>query len=494
MKIINGEYFRLRSFMGLFRWDNGIHSSQRRQHAVFMGCGKMIFIAAAVVLAGCGPKSDQTMRDDTMIKLMVLDPGHFHASLVQKEMYPGVDSTVYVYAPVGMELNDYLARVKSYNSREENPTAWDIQLYTGDDFLEKMLEEQPGNLVMLAGNNRNKTEYIAACIDAGLHVYSDKPMAIGPAAFEQLKDAFERAEQEGLLLYDIMTERYEITTMLQKELSEQEQIFGGLIEGSLEEPAITKESVHHFFKYVSGKPLQRPAWFFDVKQQGEAIADVGTHLVDLIMWEAFPGGIQNYEEEIEILSSRRWTTDMTAAQFEKVTGVSEFPAFLSEYVVRDTLRAVANSAVDYTIRGTHAHVSVEWAFAAPEGAGDTHYSIMRGRLSDLVIRQGSKENYRPELYIVAKDDGPANALEVSLQLYMKEVLNVKYPGVALELEEPGMWRLNIPMKYREGHEAHFARVTERFLKYMEQGHLPKWELTQMLAKYYTTTKAVELAE
>ncbi|MCA1746798.1 MAG: hypothetical protein LC655_03815, partial [Bacteroidales bacterium] len=205
---------------------------QRRRHAVSMGVAKMIFIAAAVVLAGCGQKSDQAMNDDTMIKLMVLDPGHFHASLVQKKMYPGVDSTVYVYAPEGMELNDYLARVESYNSREENPTAWDIQLYTGDDFLEKMLEERPGNLVMLAGNNRNKTEYIVACIDAGLHVYSDKPMAIEPAAFEQLKGALDKAASEGLLLYDIMTERFEITTMLQKELSEQEQIFGGLVEGT----------------------------------------------------------------------------------------------------------------------------------------------------------------------------------------------------------------------------------------------------------------------
>jgi predicted dehydrogenase len=485
MKIYKRNYFRRGNFS---------ISERRVTCAASVAMLKMFFIAAALVLAGCGQKSDQAMSDDTMIKLMVLDPGHFHASLVQKAMYPGVDSTVYVYAPGGMELNDYLSRVESYNSREENPTAWDIQLYTGDDFLEKMLEERPGNLVMLAGNNRNKTEYIAACIDAGLHVYSDKPMAIEPDAFELLKGALDKAEREGLLLYDIMTERFEITTMLQKELSEQGQIFGGLVEGSVEEPAITKESVHHFFKYVSGKPLQRPDWFFDVKQQGEAIADVGTHLVDLIMWEAFPGGIQNYEEEIEILSSRRWTTDMSVGQFEKVTGVSEFPAFLSEYVVRDTLRAVANSAVDYTIRGTHAHVSVEWAFAAPEGAGDTHYSIMRGRLSDLVIRQGAAENYRPELYIVAKDGVAAEALQVNLQLYMEEVLNEKYPGVAFELLEPGMWRLNIPQRYREGHEAHFARVTERFLEYMAGGRLPEWEVTQMLAKYYTTIKAVELAE
>jgi len=47
------------------------------------------------------------------------------------------------------------------------------------------------------------------------------------------------------------------------------------------------ESVHHFFKEVSGKPLIRPAWFFDVRQQGEALPDVGTHLVDLVQWMCF---------------------------------------------------------------------------------------------------------------------------------------------------------------------------------------------------------------
>ena len=48
-------------------------------------------------------------------------------------------------------------------------------------------------------------------------------------------------------------------------------------------------SVHHFSKIVAGAPLKRPQWFFDVRQQGEGIVDVTTHLVDLVQWEAFPG-------------------------------------------------------------------------------------------------------------------------------------------------------------------------------------------------------------
>jgi hypothetical protein len=45
----------------------------------------------------------------------------------------------------------------------------------------------------------------------------------------------------------------------------------------------------------------------------------------------------------------------------------------------------------------------------------------------------------------------------------------------------------------EGHEEHFARVTKNFLEYLRKGNMPAWEVPNMLAKYYTTTKALELA-
>ena len=34
-------------------------------------------------------------------RLITLDPGHFHAALIQKSMYDGVDPRVAVYAPLG---------------------------------------------------------------------------------------------------------------------------------------------------------------------------------------------------------------------------------------------------------------------------------------------------------------------------------------------------------------------------------------------------------
>src|SRR5207302_5990767 len=102
------------------------------------------------------------------------------------------------------------------------------------------------------------------------NVLADKPMAITPEGFNLLRKDFDLARQHKVLLYDIMTERFEIVSILERELARSPELFGTLEKGSLDEPAVIMESVHHFFKEVAGKPLLRPAWFYDVRQQGEA--------------------------------------------------------------------------------------------------------------------------------------------------------------------------------------------------------------------------------
>jgi predicted dehydrogenase len=322
------------------------------------------------------------------VRLITLDPGHFHAALVQKTMYPQVNPVVHVYAPAGADLDQHLKRIEGFNTRAENPTKWDEKVYTGPDFLEKMLQEKPGNVVVISGNNARKTEYIYRCVDAGLNVLADKPMAIDPAGYELLKKAFQRAAEKKVLLYDIMTERYEITTVLQRALSQTPAVFGHLENGTPAQPAITKESVHHYSKEVAGKPLTRPPWFFDVTQQGEALPDVGTHLVDLIQWECFPDQTLR-AADVKVLTARRWSTQLTPEQFKKVTGLDQYPDYLQPHVGPDNALSVCqNGEMVYQLRGVHAKVSVLWNFAAPAGKGDTHYSMMRGTKANLVIDGG----------------------------------------------------------------------------------------------------------
>jgi len=425
-------------------------------------------------------------------QLMTLDPGHFHAALVQKMQLDDVDPTVYVYAPEGSDVQDHLNRIKGFNTRPENPTNWIEEVYTGPDFFEKMIQDKPGNIMVVSGNNAKKTEYIKKTIEAGINVLADKPMVINSDKFDMLKEAFELAEKNNVLLYDIMTERHEITTMIQKELSQIPLVFGELEKGTIENPAVTKESVHHFFKYVSGNPIKRPAWFFDVSQQGEGVVDVTTHLVDLIQWECFPEQIIDYQNDIEVLTAKRWATELTPSMFNRVTHLEGYPEYLKKDLIKDSVLSVySNGEINYKLKGVHAKASVIWNYEAPEGAKDTHYSIMRGTNANLIIKQGADENYLATLYVEKTG-------ELSDEDFLSNInaavagLQSAYPGLAVDHADDNII-INIPDKYKLGHEAHFTQVTEKYLEYLKAGKLPEWEVPNMIAKYYTTTKGYEMS-
>lgn len=463
-------------------------------HTVILGIMKKIITASSLSLLMCmlscheKPSATETTK---AVQLITLDPGHFHAALVQRTMYPAVDSVVHVYAPAGKDVDLHLDRINGFNDRKESPTHWKEDVYRGNDFLEKMLQEKTGNVVVLAGNNQKKTEYIAKSLEAGLNVLADKPMAIVSQDFEMLKSAFDTASKNDVMLYDIMTERFEITTILQRELSMIPEIFGSLEKGTPENPAVTKESVHHFYKYVSGNVLTRPAWFMDVTQEGEGIVDVTTHLVDLVQWECFPEQAIDFEKDIQLSSARHWATDITRSEFAAITKLDSFPDYLQPIIRNDSvLNVFCNGEINYTLKGVHAKVSVIWNYKAPDGAGDTHFSIMRGTKANLIIRQGAEQQYKPTLYIesAAKDA----TVEKTVQEHVA-ALEKKYPGIALEKNAKG-WTMIIPEKYKEGHEAHFAHVMENFLAYLKNKNMPAWEVPNMIAKYYTTTQALELAK
>jgi predicted dehydrogenase len=458
----------------------------------------VIILVSALILVSCGSggskkqtteKSIETMENNYQVKLLTVDPGHFHAALVQKIMYPQVSPEVRVYSPEGPDVQQHLNRIASYNSRPADPTAWNEIVYKGDDFFEKMLSEKAGNVVVLSGNNRKKAEYINRSIGAGLNVLADKPMIISPDDFSKLEGAFTSAKEKGVLLYDIMTERFEITTLMQKLLSQEEEIFGKLETGTREDPAVTKVSVHHFSKIVSGSPLQRPAWFFDVEQQGEGIVDVTTHLVDLVQWECFPDQILN-PSEVQLAAARRWPTVLSKDEFKGVTGFDEFPEFLNKDIKDGKLNVYSNGEMIYQLKGIWAKVSVTWNYMPPAGGGDTHYSVMHGSKCDLVIKQGPEEKYVPTLYI----EKVKGVKLPDFTTKLKEVLaKLPYDSLQVVTVNSNTLKIDVPKKYRVSHEEHFGQVTARFLQYLEEGRLPEWEVPGMITKYYTTTSALKLA-
>jgi predicted dehydrogenase len=446
---------------------------------------------AALVLAAAASVVEAGDPEPT-VRLITLDPGHFHAALIQRTTYPGVSDTVHVYAPLGPDLAAHLLRVAQFNERKDDPTRWRLEVHAGPDFLERMLRERPGNVVVLSGRNRGKIDRILDCLRAGLNVLADKPWIIAAVDLPKLQEALDTAEAKGLIASDVMTERYEIATLLQKELIADRALLGDVLPGTEEEPGVSMESAHHLMKTVAGVPNLRPAWFFDTSQQGEALGDVGTHLVDLVAWMLLPGQPVDYREDIRILSATRWPTVLTKDRFQRLTGEKDFPSSLAPVVKDDQLPYFANGRVSYTLRGVHVRLTALWRYEAPPGAGDTHFAFVRGSRARIEIRQGPEEGYRTELYVLPARPEQHGDVRAALERRVA-VLSPRFPGLGVE-DRPSEIRITIPDALRTSHEAHFAEVTTRFLGYLRDPRsVQPWEKANMLAKYHVTTSAVELS-
>jgi hypothetical protein len=426
----------------------------------------------------------QGIAQNNLIKLIVLDPGHGHATYMQGRMYEGLDPEVHVYAPAGPDVETYLQSINGMNSRSSNPTKWKMVVYTGSDYLEKMLAEKKGNAVIISGNNSKKAEYMRRSIEAGMHVLADKPMAVTPEDFAKLKKSFKLAQENKVLIFDPMDLRYDISNILQRELAAMPELFGKLKNGSPEDPSLIQENLHHFLKFSGSEPARRPAWFFDIEQQGHGITDVSTHLVDMSQWAGFPEVIINYKKDIKILSAREWPTDLTPSEFKRVTRV-DYPEYLKKYLKDSILSVLANGEINYTIKGVHARVTVKWNYREPAGSSDTHYALMRGTRADLELRQGPEEKYRATLYIRAAP-GIAEAEFSPVIEKVKAAFQQKYPGFDL-IRKGNEWVL-VPGSFTRSNSAEMA------IRYIMNNEMPAWEIPNMIAKYYTTTGAIGLKD
>lgn len=445
-------------------------------------------IMAAIVALGVGCTSEAEVKQS---RLIVLDPGHFHASLLQKNSLAALSDTVVVYAPEGAEVEQYVAAIENYNNREENPTKWVLEVSLGDGFVERMVEEKRGDVVVLAGNNRNKTRYIYESVNAGFNVLADKPMAITSEDYELLQKAYQVAAEKGVIIYELMTERYDIQNIVEKRILANESLFGTLTKGTVDEPAVYQESVHHFCKMVSGKPSVRPAWYYDVEQQGEGIADVTTHLIDQVAWQCFPEQSISIDE-VKVVGAEHWPTRITATQYEQSTGCTEWPDYLKKDIRRGVLGVNANGVVNFVMKDVNVEMKVVWNFVAPEGGGDTSTSVKRGTKAVVKQLQNADNGYVKSLYIEPACGVNCEEFGTAVAAFEKE-LQAEWPTITIVEDSTNRYRVVIPKDIRLSHEEHFGKVAESFLEYKNGKPMPEWEVANTLAKYLITTEAVRVA-
>lgn len=414
---------------------------------------------------------------------MTLAPGHFHAALAQKQMAPGVHPRAYVYAPLGDDLLAHLERVAAFNRRPDEPTAWELDVRAGSNYLARFVQEQPGNAVVIAGRNRPKIDLILAALRQNLPVLADKPWVIDAADFPKLEEVLRETDLREVAACDMLTERFEVTNALQRELMRDPDAFGAPLAGTPEEPGLVLESTHYLKKTVAGAPLRRPAWWFDPAEAGDALADVGTHLADLALWLLFPDRPIDYRRDAHVLDATCWPTPLSREQFAALTGRPDFPAELAPRVANGQLLYHGNGTATCLVRGVHVRFTTLWDYEAPDGRGDSHEATARGTRARVETRGG-------EVFATARADHAALVGAVARRC---ERLRDQYPGLGA-IDHGDRVQLAIPDALRVGHEAHFAAVVREFAHYFHNPrHVPPCERANLLTRYHLTTQAVALA-
>lgn len=109
----------------------------------------------------------------------------------------------------------------------------------------------------------------------------------------------------------------------------------------------------------------------------------------------------------------------------------------------------------------------------------------------MIIRQDAERNAQSQLHVEPAPGADLGALDRALRAAVARFQS-EYPGLSLKSNRRG-WQVVIPPEQRIGHESHFRHVTERYLDYLAEGRLPQWEIDFMKAKYFITTKSLELA-
>jgi predicted dehydrogenase len=418
-----------------------------------------------------------------MHTLAFLEPGHFHAALTLGTLHPNVREEIFVYAPLGQELDDFLALIDAFNRRAESPTAWKPVVRAGDRSLERLIADRPGNVVILAGRNDRKIAMMRRLHDAGFHILADKPWLAGPEGLDDLRHTL----SGGPLAVEIMTGRHEIASRLTRKLVGETEVFGGFDDEGMGKPAIEISGVHHLEKTVNGVPLRRPVWYFDVRVQGDGIADIPTHMVDQVqrlVAAASPGGVAP-PGTVELLAVRRWATPVPRALFARVTGRPDFPPELRDVVVGSELSYLGNAELSLRLAGITAALDTRWDLSVPPGGGDTHRSVIRGSRAEIRVEQNAETGFRRRLSILPR--GAPERVRVALERAVAAWQDA-HPGLAVSEAGAG-WEIRVPRELDAGHESHFPLVLADFLTLVERGSAAPNLAGETLAKYTLLTRA-----
>jgi len=120
------------------------------------------------------------------------------------------------------------------------------------------------------------------------------------------------------------------------------------------------------------------------------------------------------------------------------------------------------------------------------GGGDVSHSIAHGTRADIRLEQSARTGHRRRVFLEPRTDaaGVARALRDTVTAWQAEI-----PGVEVVPAGPETYEVTVPPPLDGGHETHFARVLDEFLRIVDDHRWPTALAERTLAKYTLLAEA-----
>jgi predicted dehydrogenase len=285
-----------------------------------------------------------------------------------------------------------------------------------------------------------------------------------------------------------MPDRHELLARLRKRVVDTPELFGTFSVDDPQGPAIELGSTHHLCKRVDGRALRRPAWYYDVREQGDGMVDVQSHLTDQAQWLVDGSLHYDFDRDVRIESARRWSTPVPPELFHESTGESVYPEALAPWIRDGVLHYPCNGEIGYRLRGISVRQVADWGQREPEGGGDLHHACLRGTRAVLTVRHGPQTGYLPEVHVEPR---PGVVLDDALAGVVAD-WQADFPGLGAE-PTGGGFRFTAPPALHTTHESHFALALSEFLDHVDAGCWPDDLRPRLRTRYRLLAEARELA-